>query len=78
MGRFQTITQSIQVLGPLLFFFHMNDIEGCLKHSSNITYADDTVLFTSSKCVYDIEGGLKEDINSVEKWLNENELNLIL
>eukprot|EP00112_Aurelia_sp_Birch-Aquarium-sp1_P002144 Seg1232.14 transcript_id=Seg1232.14/GoldUCD/mRNA.D3Y31 product=Furin protein_id=Seg1232.14/GoldUCD/D3Y31 len=56
----------------------MNDIGGCLKHSSIITYADDTVLFTSSKCVHDIERGLNEDINSVHRWLNENELILNL
>eukprot|EP00112_Aurelia_sp_Birch-Aquarium-sp1_P026367 Seg932.2 transcript_id=Seg932.2/GoldUCD/mRNA.D3Y31 product="putative RNA-directed DNA polymerase from transposon BS" pseudo=true protein_id=Seg932.2/GoldUCD/D3Y31 len=66
------------ILGPLLFLLHMNDIGGCLKHSSIITYADDTVLFTSSKCVHDIERGLNEDINSVHSWLNENELILNL
>ena len=43
------------ILGPLLFLLHINDIDGCLKHSSIITYADDTVLFTSSKSVDDIE-----------------------
>ena len=66
------------ILGPLLFLLHMNDIGRCLKHSSIITYADDTVLFTSSKCVHDIERRLNEDINSVHRWLNENELILNL
>ena len=61
-----------------LFLLHMNDIGGCLKHSSIITYADDIVLFTSSKCVHDIEGRLNEDINSVQKWLNDNEMILNL
>ena len=56
----------------------MNDIRGCLKHSSIINYADDTVLFTLSKCVHDIERRLNEDINSVHRWLNENELILNL
>ena len=66
------------ILGPLLFLLHINDIDGCLKHSSIITYADDTVLFTSSKSVDDIERGLNKDINSVHKWLKENELILNL
>ena len=56
----------------------MNDIGGCLKHSSIITYADDTVFYTASKCVHDIEGLLNEEINSVHKWLKENELILNL
>ena len=56
----------------------MNDIGRCLKHSSIITYADDTVLFTSSKCENDIDGRLNEDINSVHRWLNDNELILNL
>ena len=65
-------------MGPLLFLLHINDIGRCLKHSSIITYADDTVLLTSSKAVHDIEERLNDDINIVSKWLTENELLLNL
>ena len=71
---FYTRVPQGSILGPLLFLLAIKDIGRCLKHSSIITYADDTVLFTSSKSVHDIEGRLNEDTNIVSKWLKENEL----
>ena len=37
------------ILGPLLFLIYFNDVHKSLCHSKTITYADDTVIFTSSK-----------------------------
>ena len=35
------------VLGPTLFLLHLDDIDNCLRHSSIIKYADDTVIYVS-------------------------------
>ena len=37
------------ILGPLLFLIHFNDVHESLRYSKNITYADDSGIFTSSK-----------------------------
>ena len=39
------------VLGPFLFFVYVNDIANCLTHSKLISFADDTTVFFSSKCI---------------------------
>ena len=42
------------VLGPLLFLIYVNDIANCLTHSKLISFADDTTVFLSSKCINDL------------------------
>ena len=37
------------ILGPLLFLIHFNDVHKSLSYSKIITYAENTVIFTSSK-----------------------------
>ena len=33
------------ILGPTLFLIHLDDIDNCLRYSSIIKYADDTVIY---------------------------------
>ena len=42
------------VLDPLLFLVYVNDIANCLTHSKLISFADDTTVFFSSKCINDL------------------------
>ena len=42
------------VLGPILFLVYVNDIANCLTHSKLISFADDTTVFFSSKCINDL------------------------
>jgi len=45
-----TITSSVpqgSILGPLLFILFMNDFSNSLKHSSSISFADDTNVLVS-------------------------------
>ena len=35
------------ILDPTLFLLHLDDIDNCLRHSSIIKYADDTVIYVS-------------------------------
>ena len=55
------------ILGPLLFLIFFNDLPDCLHHSQIMKYADDTVLFISSKDFHVIETKLSEDISHVAK-----------
>ena len=43
------------ILGPLLFLIYVNDLPDCHLASAIILYADDTVLYYSSKSVSDLE-----------------------
>ena len=62
------------ILGPLLFLIHFNDVHKSLSYSKTITYADDTVIFTSSKDLDAIQHNLSEDISSLASWFRDNEL----
>ena len=39
-------------------------------------YADDTVLYTSSKCINTVVNALNEDVCYVSEWLMDNKLSL--
>ena len=62
------------ILGPLLFLIHFNDVHKSLSYSKIITYADDTVIFTSSKDLDAIQHNLSEDISSLASWFRDNDL----
>ena len=62
------------ILGPLLFLIHFNDVHKPLQLSRIITYADDTVIFTSASDFDAIQSSLSEDINRLSSWFRENEL----
>ena len=62
------------ILGPLLFLIHFNDVHKSLSYSKIITYADDTVIFTSLKDLDAIQHNLSEDISSLVSWFRDNEL----
>ena len=62
------------ILGPLLFLIHFNDVHKSLSYSKIITYADGTVIFTSSKDLDAIQHNLSEDISSLASWFRDNEL----
>jgi len=62
------------IIGPLLFLINFNDAHRSLEHTNIVTYADDTVIFTSSSEVNIIESHLNEDVNSLATWFHKNEL----
>ena len=64
------------ILGPLLFTIYINDLPNYLNHYDVTLYADDTVLYVSSKSVYTIESELNSDLNILNWWLTLNRLSL--
>ena len=61
-------------LGPILSLIHFNDVHDHINHSDIITYADDTVLFTSAKHISVIQNNLNKDIDNLSSWFRDNEL----
>ena len=53
------------ILGPLLFLIYVNDLPDCHLASDIILYADDTVLYYSSKSVSDLEHHINTDLGTV-------------
>ena len=62
------------ILGPVLLIIHFNDVYKPLKHSKIVTYANDSVIYTSSKDVDIIQQSLSEDMNNLCDWFKDNEL----
>ena len=53
------------VLGPLLFLGYINDIVNCLTQSKLISFADETTVFFSSKCINDLYKNMNSDSNDL-------------
>ena len=66
------------ILGLTLFLLHLDDIDNCLRHSSIIKYADDTVIYVSGNNSESIQKKLNADILEVHNWLTDNGLSLNL
>ena len=65
------------ILNPTLFLLHLDDIDNCLRYSSIIKYADDTVIYVSGNDSESIRKKLNADIQ-VYNWLTDNDLSLNL
>ena len=61
-----------------MFLLHLDDTDNCLRHSSIIKYADDTVIYVSGNDSESIQKKLHVDILEVHNWLTDNDLSLNL
>ena len=50
------------ILGPLLFLIYVNDLPDCHLASDIILYADDTVIYYSTKNVSDLDHHINADL----------------
>ena len=64
------------ILGSLLFLIYMNDLPDFHLASNIILYADNTVLYYSSKSVSDLEHHINADLGTVSEWFSRNLLTL--
>ncbi len=62
------------ILGPTLFILLINDIDHQLNSCKFLLYADDIVVFTSSKKQETIEENLNSDLSNLAAWFYENNL----
>ena len=61
-------------LGPLLFSIFINDLPQICLDSQIHLYADDTVLYSSSSDILQIQHSLQSDFNLVQIWFSSNKL----
>ena len=64
------------ILGPLLFIIYMNNIKQVLNFSKVALYADDTVIWTNGRNLYEIQDKLQQDLLNVTDWLCDNKLSI--
>ena len=64
------------ILEPLLFLIYVNDLPDCHLASAIILYADDIVLYYSSKSISDLEHHINADLGTVSEWFSRNLLTL--
>lgn len=65
------------VLSPILYNIYSHDLEGSLNGSCNILqYADDVVLYCSSKYVNAASSHLSNSLTLLKIWLDQNDLEL--
>ncbi|KAL9986631.1 hypothetical protein ACROYT_G000802 [Oculina patagonica] len=77
LSQISNITSGVpqgSILGSLLFVLLINDLPTRLKICGSLMYADETVLFHSSRDVHAIEKALSSDLEVVENWLGDNSL----
>lgn len=68
----QTGVPQGSILGPLLFIVFINDMALVTRNCNMLIYADDTVLFCSSKDSDEISKVLEENMELIDTWLSEN------
>ena len=64
------------ILGPLLFLIYVNDISYNITNSNTKLYADDTVIYASSKTVNDAFQRVQNDLLALASWCNLNQLTI--
>ena len=65
------------VLGPLLFLIYVNDMIDYLpKDTQIVQYADDTMVFSSNKCLKVPNGKVENAVNILFKYFECNRLKL--
>ena len=60
--------------GSVLGLIYVNDIANCLTHSKLISFADDTTVFLSPKCINDLYKNMNSDLDYLTNWFKANRL----
>ena len=65
------------VLGPLLFNIYVNSLYTCIDHKCSVVqYADDTMVFTSSKKIEPAVKSLELNVNNICDFFEKHQLTL--
>ena len=71
------ITRSVpqgSILGPLLFILYVNDFRNCLDFSTNVSFADDTNIFITSKNIQSVYSKTNLELKNIDEWMTANKL----
>ena len=74
----ETVKQGVpqgSTLGPLFYIIYANDIPNEL-HKHVTLYADDTVIYASSKNGTTLSGQLQQDMDKLSQWCLDNKLTI--
>ena len=72
-----TVKQGVpqgSILGPLLYLVYANDIAGAITKSKFTLYADDTVIYSSSKNINRAIANIQHDLNKLTNWCKTNSI----
>ena len=64
------------VLGPLLFFLYINDLNQAIKFCKVHHFADDTNLLCLSNSIKKLNKLVNADLKHLVNWLNANKISL--
>lgn len=62
------------ILGPLLFTIMVIDLPHVITKSQIMLYADDAIIFFSSRSPLEIESILNSEIKKIQAWVQTNKL----
>ena len=65
------------MLGPLLFLIYRNDLKKWLETEHLLLYADDTVVYTTSKSPEELEATLNKTLSKLNEWCQINKITII-
>ena len=77
ISQTESITSGVpqgSILGPLLFLLSFDGVADVVRESDILMYADDTVIYTSSKNCDELQQKLSADFARVADWMERNEL----
>ena len=64
------------ILGPLLFYIHINDLVNVCSHRLPILFADDTNRFVSGVDMSHVSEIVSKELAALSQWLKVNKLSL--
>ena len=64
------------VLGPLLFFIYINDLNTCIQFLKTSHCADDASIMQSNKSLKVLAKRLNKDLSNLSYWFRANKLSL--
>ena len=63
-------------LGPLLFYFYINDLHYAIKALCPLHFADDTCLLNIQSSIKQINRTVNKDLKQLAFWLNASKIEL--
>ena len=66
------------ILGPILFLLYVNDLSNVVSNAQINIYADDVVIYSSNKCINQLQQSMQTTMTAVHKWYQYNKLSLSL